>query len=132
RSALDRAREDVVLVSGGSSVGPEDHAPDVLTELGELTVHGVAMRPASPAGFGFLRAEDTGRERVVFLMPGHPVSCLAAYEFFAGPSIRALGGLSRAWPHARRKAPLARAIASELGRVDYVRVTFESERVTPI
>jgi molybdopterin molybdotransferase len=123
---MESADEDVLLVSGGSSVGPEDHAPRVLAAIGELAVHGVAMRPASPAGFGFLGA------RPVFLLPGNPVACLCAYEHFAGPSIRAMGGRPRAWPHPTRRAALAASIASELGRVDYVRVRFEGERVVPI
>ncbi|HEX4421505.1 MAG TPA: gephyrin-like molybdotransferase Glp [Kofleriaceae bacterium] len=118
---------DVLLISGGSSVGPEDHAPIVLAELGELAVHGVALRPASPAGFGFL---PTGCP--VFLLPGNPVSCLCAYEFFAGPTIRALGGRSRAWPHRRARLPLAAKIVSELGRTDYMRVAIVGGRVAPI
>jgi molybdopterin molybdotransferase len=132
RDALLATRADVVLVSGGSSVGPEDHAPIVLAEIGELTVHGIAMRPSSPAGFGFFKPDASGRERPVFLLPGNPVSCLCAYDFFAGPTLRALGGRSRVWPHARRRAPLAAKIVSELGRVDYVRVRFEEGRVIPI
>jgi molybdopterin molybdotransferase len=127
RGALALAEEDVVLVSGGSSVGPEDHAPLVLAEVGEVAVHGVALRPSSPAGFGFV-----ADGRPVFLLPGNPVSCLCAYEFFAGPSIRALGGLSRAWPHRRRSAVVGSKIVSELGRVDYVRVRLEGDRVFPI
>ncbi len=127
RSALAAAGGDVVLVSGGSSVGSEDHAPLVLAELGEVAVHGVAMRPAKPAGFGFLAGE-----RPVFLLPGNPVSCLCAYEFFAGPSIRALGGLSRAWPHRRTRCVVASEIASQPGRVDYVRVRVEGDRVFPM
>ena len=122
REAIASASEDVVLISGGSSVGPEDHAPLVLAEIGELTVHGVAMRPSSPAGFGFVGAE---RSRPVFLLPGNPVSCLCAYEFFAGPTLRALGGLPRAWPHRRLRAAVAGKIVSELGRTDYVRVHVE-------
>jgi molybdopterin molybdotransferase len=118
---------DVLLVSGGSSVGPEDHGPMTLAELGELAVHGVAMRPSSPAGFGFLRNGCP-----VFLLPGNPVSCLCAYEFFAGPTIRALGGRSRAWPHRRARLPLAAKIVSELGRTDYVRVSIAGGRVLPI
>jgi molybdopterin molybdotransferase len=118
---------DVLLVSGGSSVGPEDHAPTVLAELGEVLVHGVALRPASPAGFGFLPGGCP-----VFLLPGNPVSCLCAYEFFAGPTIRALGGRSRAWPHRRVKLPLAHKIVSDLGRTDYVRVSITGGRVVPI
>jgi molybdopterin molybdotransferase len=126
KHAMGSADEDVLLVSGGSSVGPEDHAPHVLASVGELAVHGVAMRPGSPAGFGFLGA------RPVFLLPGNPVACLCAYEHFAGPSLRALGGRPRAWPHPKRSAALAAKIVSELGRVDYVRVRFEGERVLPI
>jgi molybdopterin molybdotransferase len=68
----------------------------------------------------------------VFLLPGNPVSCLCAYEFFAGPAIRALGGRTRAWPHRRVKAVLARKLSSEVGRTDYVRVAFEGDRIVPI
>ncbi len=132
-SAIEDAPEDVILISGGSSVGPEDHAPLVLAEIGEVAVHGVAMRPSSPAGFGFF---GEGRRRLAFLLPGNPVSCLCAYEFFAGPAIRALGGLPRAWPHPRRRCQLASPIVSALGRTDYVRVQLDSshppDRVIPL
>ena len=129
RDALVSAREDVILISGGSSVGSEDHAPLVLAEVGELVVHGVAMRPSSPAGFGFLGPDSL---RPAFLLPGNPVSCLCAYEFFAGPTIRALGGLPRRWPHARRRCQVASKIVSALGRTDYMRVAVAGDQVTPI
>jgi len=130
RDAIASADEDVVMVSGGSSVGPEDHAPTALAEIGEVAVHGVAMRPSSPAGFGFFGAG--AEQKVVFLLPGNPVSCLAAYEFFAGPTVRGLGGLSREWPHRRTRGRLIRKIVSELGRLDYVRVRLIDGRVDPI
>lgn len=117
---------DVLLVSGGTSVGQEDHAPRLLASLGQLDFHGISMRPSSPTGIGRIG------ERPVFLLPGNPVSCLAAYEFFAGPTIRALGGRSRAWPHRRLRAPLARKIASEVGRTDYVRVALVEGRIAPV
>jgi len=122
RKALAGALGDLVLISGGSSVGSEDHAPTLLAELGELLVHGVQMRPASPAGLGLIGG------RPVFLIPGNPVSCLAAYEFFAGPAVRRLGGGSLAWPHRTVRLPLSRKISSAIGRVDYVRVRVISER----
>jgi molybdopterin molybdotransferase len=132
-SALAEAPADVVLVSGGSSVGREDHAPRLVSEIGTLDFHGVAMRPSSPAGVGRLPALAADRgERLAFLLPGNPVSCLCAYEFFAGPSIRSLGGRSREWPHRRALLPLARKISSAIGRVDYVRVAIESGHVVPI
>ncbi len=126
RAVLAREQADVFLVSGGSSVGKEDHAPRLVAELGSLDFHGVSMRPSSPAGCGRIDG------RWVFLLPGNPVSCLCAYEFFAGPSIRALGGRSRAWPQRRVRVPLARKIASAVGRTDYVRVAIQDGRATPI
>jgi molybdopterin molybdotransferase len=124
--AMAEASADVVLVSGGTSVGQEDHAPRLLAKLGELSFHGISMRPSSPTGVG--RIDD----RFVFLLPGNPVSCLAAYEFFAGPTIRALGGRARTWPHRKLRLPLARKISSEVGRTDYVRVAIEDGRATPL
>lgn len=126
RAAMASEDADVVLVSGGTSVGQEDHAPRLLSELGELAYHGISMRPSSPTGIGRIG------ERFVFLLPGNPVSCLAAYEFFAGPTIRALGGRARAWPHRRVTLPLARKIVSEVGRTDYVRVAVEEGQATPL
>jgi molybdopterin molybdotransferase len=126
REALTRGEADVLLVSGGSSVGTEDHAPRLVAEHGSLDFHGVSMRPSSPAGVGRLAGAW------VFLLPGNPVSCLCAYEFFAGPTLRALGGRPRTWPHRRVRLPLARKIASAVGRTDYVRVAVEAGRVVPI
>jgi molybdopterin molybdotransferase len=126
RSAMLDPEADVVLVSGGSSVGQEDHAPGLLAEQGELDFHGISMRPSSPAGVGRIG------DRFVFLLPGNPVSCLCAYEFFAGPTLRGLGGRSRGWPHRRVCLPLARKIASEVGRTDYVRVAIEGGKAVPL
>ncbi len=125
RAALaDQA--DVILVSGGSSVGKEDHAPRLLAEEGELTVHGIAMRPSSPTGIGRIG------NRWVFLLPGNPVSCLCAYDFFAGPAIRVLGGNHWQWPYRRFQGRLRRKLASVIGRVDYARVQVVGGEVQPL
>ncbi len=126
REAMLDPTADVVLVSGGSSVGKEDHAPQLLDEVGKLDFHGVSMRPSSPSGVGRIG------ERPVFLLPGNPVSCLCAYEFFAGPTLRALGGRSRVWPHRKMRARLARKIASAVGRTDYVRVAWSDGELVPL
>ena len=117
---------DVILVSGGSSVGQEDYVPKLLAEDGELAIHGIAMRPSSPAGMGRLDG------RLVFLLPGNPVSCLCAYDFFAGRAIRALGGRSRDWPHQRVLATLSRKLVSTVGRVDYARVQVHGHEAEPL
>jgi molybdopterin molybdotransferase len=140
RDALQAAGGDVVIVSGGSSVGREDHAPRVLAKIGQLAVHGIAMRPASPAGIGFLPdagagGHDSGAyrpQRPVLLLPGNPVSCLCAYDFFAGPAIRKLAGLPVELPYRRIERPLAGKVVSMVGRVDYLRVRLADERIEPL
>jgi molybdopterin molybdotransferase len=121
-----RTEADAVIVSGGSSVGAEDHAPALLAREGRLAVHGIAMRPSSPTGMGLLDG------RLVFLLPGNPVSCLAAYDFFAGRAVRVLGGRSAEWPYGRVRAPLARKVTSVVGRLDYLRVRLVEGRVEPL
>jgi molybdopterin molybdotransferase len=120
------APADIVLVSGGSSVGAEDHAPRILAEEGELAVHGIAMRPSSPAGMGRLSG------RLVFLLPGNPVSCLCAYDFFAGRAIRGLAGRSTDWPYRQIRGTLSRKLVSTVGRVDYARVRVQGDEIEPL
>lgn len=121
-----QADADLVIVSGGSSVGEEDHAPLLLAQHGELAIHGIAMRPSSPTGMGLMSA------KLVFLLPGNPVSCLCAYDFFAGRAIRLLGGRSPDWPHSKSRLPLARKLVSQVGRVDYARVRIINGQIEPI
>ncbi len=135
REAIERAlracEADVVLASGGSSVGAEDHLPGALQAVGNLVFHRVSMRPGGPAGFGVLTSSEAPT-RLVFLLPGNPVACLAAYEWLAGPTIRALGGLDPGPPQRTLPARLGQAVASARGRLDYVRVTLDGEVATPI
>jgi molybdopterin molybdotransferase len=126
REAIHTSTAEMLLVSGGSSVGQEDHAPTVVAELGELPVHGIALRPASPTGVGFLDG------RPVFLLPGNPVSCLCAYDLFAGRTIRILGGHSPNLPYLRVQMPLTAKVSSAVGRVDYVRVRVQEGRAEPL
>ena len=117
---------DIVIVSGGSSVGIEDLAPMLVAQHGELAVHGIAMRPSSPTGFGRIE------HRLIFLLPGNPVSSLCAYDFFAGRAIRALGGRPKAWPYRAVRGILNRKISSPIGRLDYARVKIDGDLVEPL
>jgi molybdopterin molybdotransferase len=123
---LDVPSPDIIMVSGGSSVGIEDLAPMLVAKHGELAVHGIAMRPSSPTGMGRLGS------RLVFLLPGNPVSALCAYDFFAGRAIRALGGRSKEWPYRAIRGTLTRKISSPIGRLDYARVKVVDNRVEPL
>jgi len=117
---------DVLLVSGGSSVGQEDFAPRVLAEHGELAIHGLALRPAAPTGLGRCGSS------LVFLLPGNPVSCLCAGDLFAGRALRRMQGGSGVLPYPRQTLTLGAAVTSAAGRLDYVRVCREGDRVFPL
>jgi molybdopterin molybdotransferase len=126
QDAITQPGADVVLISGGSSVGKEDYVPNIVRETGELAIHGIAMRPSSPAGIG--RVNDS----FVFLLPGNPVSCLCAYDFFAGRCIRLLGGRTGDWPYKTIQAELTAKVVSQIGRVDYCRVRVSGDHVEPV
>lgn len=126
RDALARPGADVIVTAGAASVGAEDRVPVLVDQLGELIVHGVAMRPSSPAGVGRIES------RPVLILPGNPVSCLVAYDFFAGPVIRRLGGLPEAWPYHSVRLPLEKRLVSQIGRTDYARVRIDNDLVRPL
>jgi molybdopterin molybdotransferase len=92
------ARSDVVVLSGGVSVGPHDHVKSALAELGVAEVFwGVALKPGKPTWFGTLDS------KLVFGLPGNPVSALVTFTLFAAPALAALQGVDathRIWPEA--------------------------------
>jgi molybdopterin molybdotransferase len=119
-------RADALFISGASSAGPEDHAPEIVSSLGSLEIHGVALRPASPTGLGFIGGVP------VLLLPGNPVSCLCGYDFFGGRILRRLGGRRAEWPYRETVGTLSEKLVSALGRVDYARVVVDSDGVRPL
>ena len=98
RAALGRALEaDVVVTSGGVSVGPHDLVRRVEAELGvEEVFWRVAVKPGKPIAFG------VRRETLVFGLPGNPVSALVGFELFVRPAIRALQGVPEPLPRCER------------------------------
>ena len=120
RQAMLDSTAEVVIVTGGTSVGLEDHGPTLLSELGELLVHGIPMRPAAPMGFGLMG------ERKVFLLPGNPVSCFCAYDCFGARALRLLGGRNPDWPYASQAVRLKTKISSQVGRIEYVRLRLDN------
>ena len=106
RSVADRV--DLVLVIAGSSAGRDDHTAAVLAGLGEVAVHGVAMRPGHPVVLGVV----DGRAPVPAVgVPGYPVAAAHVFDTFARPLIGSLEGTAPADP-ATVRARLARAVTS--------------------
>ena len=110
---------DVLLISGATSVGKRDVVPEIVRELGEVLVHGVAMRPGEPTGFGYIG------KTLVFMLPGYPVASIVAFETFVRPALQVMQGMKPAVPYPAIRARLRRKIPSELGRRDFVRVRVE-------
>lgn len=126
---------DLVLLSGGSSMGAKDIALEAILSFpdAEFVFHGISVSPGKPTIF----AKACGKP--ILGLPGYPVSALVIFDLFAAPLIRKVGGeeTARINPFARTlRATLKTNIASQVGREDYVRVTLkrDSERwlATPL
>jgi molybdopterin molybdotransferase len=116
--ALERA--DVVCVSGGVSVGPHDHVKPALSSLGvEERFWRVALKPGKPTWFG------TRGEKVVFGLPGNPVSAMVTFHLFARPALRALAGAGA--DDTRATAILDQQLPRNTARDEVVRCRLRAE-----
>jgi molybdopterin molybdotransferase len=87
RALRDAARQaDVIVTSGGVSVGDHDHVKPVVDELGSMDFWSIAIRPGRPLAFG----EIDGT--LIFGLPGNPVSCLLGFELFVRPALLKMAG----------------------------------------
>jgi molybdopterin molybdotransferase len=112
RAAADA---DIVVFSGGSSVGERDLILDALQQIGEVLFHGIAVKPGKPTVFGRIGATP------VFGMPGYPSSCLSNAYMLLVPMLRQMARLPAHVPHVTR-VPLSRRIVSTTGRHQFYTV----------
>src|SRR5262245_60885158 len=117
---------DLVLLSGGSSMGAKDIALETILSFpdSEFIFHGISIAPGKPTIF----AKACGKP--ILGLPGYPVSALVIFDLFAAPLIRRLGGENAEMLHRFTRsvrATLKSNVASQIGREDYVRVTLERE-----
>jgi molybdenum cofactor synthesis domain-containing protein len=124
-AALDAAlADDIVVFSGGSSVGERDFLLDLLRSQGEVLFHGIAVKPGKPTAFGRVRG------KLVFGMPGYPTSCLSNAYMLLVPTLRRTARLPAFTPRTT-KARLARRIASVPGRHQFYTVRLEGDVAHP-
>jgi len=113
---------DMVLINAGSSAGTEDFTVRILREIGEVIVHGVAMKPGKPVILAVVNGKP------VIGTPGYPVSAYLAYETFAAPVLSALAGFGNinfaesAKTFLKTEAVISRRIVSSLKHREYVRI----------
>jgi molybdopterin molybdotransferase len=115
---------DMVLITGGSSVGTRDYTSRVINELGEPGVifHGVTIKPGKPLIGGIVNGVP------VFGLPGHPAAVTVSFENFVEPLLRKISGERRKaiLPYRRTvKALFGRNLSSHAGREDHIRVALE-------
>ena len=117
RSAITGAirDSDVVVVNAGSSAGSEDYTAQLVEELGELLVHGTAIRPGHPVVLGHVDRTP------VLGIPGYPVSAAITCEIFVKPLIESMLGVA-APPRPEATATITRKVASPMGEDEFLRV----------
>lgn len=124
-------RADVLVTSGGVSVGAYDVVKEVLSRLGTVSFDRIAMQPGMPQGFGTIGPDSTP----VFGLPGNPVSALVSFEVFVRPALRKMLGATPL-ERPRVRAVTSKALVSPLGKSSFLRVALEVSKgayvVTPV
>jgi molybdenum cofactor synthesis domain-containing protein len=118
------AAADIVVFSGGSSVGERDLIMDALQQAGEVIFHGIAVKPGKPTVFGRIGTTP------VFGMPGYPTSCLSNAYMLLVPVLREIARLPE---HAPRTIalPLSRRVVSTTGRHQFYTVRIADNMAVP-
>ena len=122
----DMLHEDMVIICGGVSVGKYDLVPDVLKSLGvEIHFHTVRMKPGKPLLFGTLG------EKLVFGLPGNPVSAAVGFDLFVRPAIDILCGRTDPGPKELR-LPLSEPLRAKHDRPTYHPAVIGADSVRPL
>jgi len=115
---------DVVLISGGSSLGEGDVVPEILQDLGELLFHGIAVKPGKPTSAAVLDG------KLVLGLPGYPTSALSNFYILVLPLIEKMLGVR--FERRRLPAIMGRKVASATGRFEFLPVKVEDGKAYPL
>lgn len=123
RVQMASAEHDLILLNAGSSAGSEDYSAEVVESLGELLVHGVAVRPGHPVILGMIRPSSSDNRSLIPIIgvPGYPVSAAMTGEIFVKPLLARWLGRQPEEP-VTITATLTRKVTSPPGDDDYMRV----------
>ncbi len=115
---------DALISTGGTAISKGDVVVDVTDKMGEVMIHGVALRPGKPFGFGIIH------EKPVFMLSGYPVAAMVQADVFVRNSLYKMQGIENE-PHIVRKIA-SKKIPSSLGRTDYIRAETDGNMVRPL
>lgn len=113
---------DVLVVSGGVSVGARDVVKDAFAAVGRVDLWRVAVQPGKPLAFGRAPAAEGDREVLMFGLPGNPVSSFVTFELFVRPVLRRLAGHGDVIGRDVVRAKLAQSVTKSPGRRAFLRV----------
>lgn len=112
----------IIIFTGGTSVGTKDYLPEIINESGMVLTHGIAMRPGSPVLLGLLN------KTIIFCLPGTPVAAYVSFLRISGPAIRKILGCSVLDPRIEVAATINKDVpVSSLGILHYLRVKLEKK-----
>lgn len=121
---------DVIITSGGTSAGAGDILKEVLDELGEVLVHGIAVKPGKPTIIGLI--QDKNENKIIFGLPGYPVAALMIFRNFVAPFLRKFASLNEVDKEKTRELKLSRRYIPSRGRKQYVLVKIKDDQAHPI
>jgi molybdopterin molybdotransferase len=124
RAVEECLEQDVLVFSGGSSVGERDLILDAIRAKGEILFHGIAVKPGKPTAFGRIKG------KLVFGMPGYPTSCLSNTFILLAPALRRIARLPDQIVRSLT-LPLSARIVSAPGRHQFYSVRVENDRAVP-
>ncbi len=115
---------DAIITTGGTAISKGDVVVEVVDKMGAVLIHGVALRPGKPFGFGVID------EKPIFMLSGYPVASMVQFDAFARHYLLKMQNIHKEFPVIKKTA--SRKIASTLGRTDYVRAKTDGDLVHPL
>jgi len=115
---------DALISTGGTAISKGDVVVDVTEKIGKVLIHGIALRPGKPFGFGIIQ------EKPIFMLSGYPVAAIVQADVFVRNYLHKMQGIENE-PQIIHKIAMKK-IPSSLGRTDYIRAETDGSMVRPL
>ena len=123
---------DIIITSGGTSAGTGDNLKVVLDELGDVLIHGIAVKPGKPTIVGLIKTNSVNHQ-IIFGLPGYPVSALMIFHIFVAPFLRKMACIGENEVERNIKQyKLSRRYIPSRGRKQYLLVKIKDGQAHPI
>ncbi len=123
---------DIIITSGGTSAGTGDNLKVVLDELGDVLIHGIAVKPGKPTIVGLIKTNSVNHQ-IIFGLPGYPVSALMIFHIFVAPFLRKMAYIGENEVERNIKQyKLSRRYIPSRGRKQYLLVKIKDGQAHPI